>query len=278
MKISKLSEHIGVEVTGINLRQPLDAETKRLLGKAAVDNVCMVVRDQTFTPEEFNEAAGMFGEVMDQDHPKYSFPGLPGIKRHSNRNIDAAGNQIKEGMYWHTDGAYREAPPKFTLLYAVELPDSGGNTNVFSMRAAYESLSKEDRERLGQMKTLNFRLGSAARHRQNGNNVALMAQGKHTPMEHPLVRTNHDNGTKGLWFNPNTVENIVGMDPEQSQDFLYDLMDRLIRPEFTYSHTWRVGDLFMWDNRSSLHKVTFDYDFNQHRLHYHATIRGERPH
>ena len=278
LHVRKLSPHIGAEITGVDLRQPVDGETKALLNRAILENVCMVIRDQHFTPEEFARVAELFGEVQDQDHPKYSFPGLPTIKRHSNYNLDPAGNRIKEGLHWHTDGAFRDQPPKFTMLYAVELPDAGGNTNVVNMRAAYRSLPEELRQKVDAMRTNNVRMGSKARYRVNTNNVAIMAQGGQVANQHPLVRSIDDTGEKGVWFNPNTVENIIGMDPEESQNFLYDLMDKLIRPEFTYSHQWRLGDLFMWDNRSSMHKVNFDYDWNQHRLHYHATTRGERPH
>lgn len=276
MQITKLSTHVGVEVTGIDLRQPLDAQTARLLKTSLIDNIAMVIRDQKLTPEDLFRVAQSFGEVMDQDHPKYSFPGLPAIKRHSNRNLDTGGNPVKEGIYWHTDGAYRERPPQFTMLHAVELPDSGGNTNVANLRAGYQSLPEDFRRRLAGMRTHNVRLASRAEDR-NYNNLHIMRQGGQVPIEHPLVRTNADNGQKGLWFNPQTVENIVGMDPEETQDFLRDLMAQVIRPEFVYAHKWRLGDLLMWDNRSSMHKVNFDYDTSQHRLLYHAMTLGERP-
>ncbi len=276
MQVRKLSPNIGAEVTGIDLRQ-IDAETAERLNRTVLDNVCMVIRDQQFTPEEFDRAVRIFGEVMDQDNPQYSFPNLPGIKRHSNFNVDAYGNRVKEGIVWHTDGAYREQPPKYTILYAVELPDSGGNTNVVNMRAAYRWLPEETRKRLDGMTTNFVRLGSAAR-RRSPNIVATVAREGQTVRQHPLVRNIDGTGERGIWFHPNNVENIVGMDPEETQEFLHDLMDKTIRPEFVYSHAWKLGDVFMWDNRSSMHKVSFDYDFSQHRLLYHATILGERPH
>ena len=278
MQIRKLSPHVGCEVTGVDLRK-VDAEAIRRLNKAIEENVCMVIRDQTFTPEEFNDAMGtIFGEVMDQDHPKYSFPGLPGIKRYSNFNTDVAGNRMKTAEHWHTDGAYREQPPKFTILYALELPETGGNTEVCNMRAAFQALPEELRRRLEAMKTANVRAASKTRTYTNANNEAIMAQGDQVPNLHPLVRTVDGIAEKGLWFDPARVEHIVGMDPEESQDFLYDLLDKTIRPEFTYSHKWRVGDVFLWDDRSSLHRANYDYDWNQHRLMYQATILGERPH
>lgn len=276
MKVRSISPHIGAEVTDIDLSKPVDAETERLLKETIAENVAMVVRDQTLTPEDLYRVAQMFGEVMDQDHPKYSFPGLPHIKRHSNRNLDTAGNRVKEGTLWHTDGAYRLRPPKYTMLHAVELPDSGGNTNVVNLRAGYESLPAKTRRRLDAMRTHNVRLATHAPD-TNYNNRAIMDAGGPPPNVHPLVRTIPDNGKKTLWFNPNTVEYIDDMDPEETQAFLQDLLKDLLKPEFTYSHVWRVGDLLMWDNRSSMHKVDFDYDVNQHRLHYHAMTLGERP-
>jgi taurine dioxygenase len=277
MTVRKMSEHIGVEVTNIDLRQPLDAATKKRLHDLVVDNIVMVVRDQHFTPEEFHEAAKVFGELMDQDHPKYSFPGMPSVKRHSSFNLASDGQPVKEGIRWHTDGAFRLNPPKFTILYAVELPDSGGNTNVCNMRAAYRALPDDYRDKLDAMKTANVRQGSAARDKYNANNLAIMQAGGQVPNIHPLVRTNADNGEMGIWMNPTAIENIVGMDPESSQEFLADLMDRTVRPPFTYAHQWKVGDLVLWDNRQSMHKVDFDYDRSQHRLHYHAMTKGERP-
>ena len=278
MTVRKISENIGVEITGLDLGKPVDAATQKRLHDLVVENVAMVIRDQHLTPEQFQDAAKLFGELMDQDHPKYSFPGMPSIKRHSSFNVAADGEQVKEGIHWHTDGAFRLNPPKFTLLYAVELPSSGGNTNVVNMRAAYRALPEELRRKLDTMQTANVRLAPKSRDRYNANNIAIMAAGGQVPSIHPLVRTNDDNGEKGLWFNPATVDYIVGMDPESSQDFLHDLMEKTILPQFTYAHKWKVGDIYVWDNRQSMHKVDFDYDRSQHRLHYHAMTRGERPH
>ncbi len=277
MTVRKISEHIGVEVTGIDLGRPQDAATQKRLHDLVVENMAMVVRDQRLTPEQFQDAARMFGELMDQDHPKYSFPGMPSIKRHSSFNLGADGQPVKEGIRWHTDGAYRLNPPKFTILYAVELPDSGGNTNVCNMRAAYNALPADFRKKIDAMTTANVRQGSAARDKYNANNTAIMAAGGQVPNLHPLVRTNPDNGQKGIWMNPTAVENIVGMDPDSSQDFLANLMARTVCEPFIYAHTWKVGDLVLWDNRQSMHKVDFDYDRSQHRLHYHAMTKGERP-
>ena len=276
VEIRKLTPNIGAEVTGVDLRH-IDAETAQLLHQTVLDNVCMVIRDQHLAPEEFNAAAGLFGEVIVQDHPRFSFPGLPGIKRYSNFNTNVKGQRDKTSGHWHTDGAFREVPPKFVLLYAVEIPDTGGDTEIVNMRAGYQSLPEAERRKLELLKTANVRASSSARTHLNADNLAIMARGDQVPNIHPLVRTIEGVGEKGLYFDPSRVEYILGMDPEASQDLLHGLLDKVIQPAFTYAHKWRLGDVLMWDNRASLHRATYDYDWNQHRLMYHAMIQGERP-
>ncbi|MGY8993201.1 MAG: TauD/TfdA dioxygenase family protein [Rhodospirillales bacterium] len=276
LHIRKLSPHIGAEATGVDLRD-INTEEAHLLNQAVLDNVCMVIRDQHLTPEEFESAASIFGEVMDQDHPRYSFPGMPGIKRYSNFDTDIEGNRMKGSGHWHTDGSFREQPPKFVLLYAVEIPDNGGETEVVNMRAGYQSLPEETRRKLEPMKTAHVRASSSSRTDVGKNNLAIMAQGDQVPNFHPLVRTIEGAAEKSLYFSPPRVEYIAGMDPEASQDLLHNILDKVIRPEFIYTHKWRLGDIFMWDNRASLHRAVYNYDWNQHRLMYHATILGERP-
>ena len=132
MKITKLQDHIGAEVTGIDLRQPVDAETRQRLYDALAENVALVIRDQTFEPAEFQAAVEMFGELMEDQNRRYLVDGLPMISVLSNRHRDSEGKQAKvaTNANWHTDHTNQELPPKFTVLYALELPDSGGGTSV----------------------------------------------------------------------------------------------------------------------------------------------------
>ncbi len=277
MKITKLSPHIGAEVTGIDLRQPIDAETRRRLNEAVVENIALVVRDQHFDAPQFLAAASIFGEPSEQDPNKqrYSVPEAPLVRVVSSRHTDKNGNRVKPGARWHTDHTNMEVPPKYTILYALELPESGGDTNVANTRAGYESLPEDMKQRIVGMQTVNVYVASVAKHHDT-DREAIQATIKPQPILQPLVRTNPDNGTKAVYFHPNKTENIVGMDPEASQVLLDDLVGRLLQPEFIYSHKWRKGDMFLWDNRSSLHKASFDYDPAQHRKHYRVHIKGER--
>jgi taurine dioxygenase len=277
MKVTKLSPHIGAEVTGIDLRTEIGAEARRLLNAAVVENVALVVRDQEFTPQQYLAAVALFGEPMEQHFTQYALPDCPLVHEVSNRHVDKSGKRVKHGEGWHTDHTNHLRPPKYTCLYAVALPSKGGGTAVVNMRAGYEALPAETKQRIQGMQTVNVFQGSASGPRSGPSAEAQEAR-KPEPVLQPLVRTNPENGSKALYFHPLKTENIVGMNPAQSQSLLSELLQCAVRPEFTYIHQWRKGDMFLWDNRAALHRAQFDYDPNEYRLLYRVLVRGERPH
>ena len=139
MKISKVKEHIGAIVTGIDLAQPIDAATQKQLYDAAVNNVVLVIRGQAhITPAQLQTAGEMFGELMEDQNRRYLVDGFPLISVLDNRHKDSKGQPAKVGANatWHTDHTNQEMPPKFTMLYAVAVPDKGGATSVCNARAA----------------------------------------------------------------------------------------------------------------------------------------------
>jgi taurine dioxygenase len=276
MKVTRLGPHIGAEVTGVDLREPADAETRRRLNAAVVENVALVIRDQDFTPEQYLGAVALFGEPMEQHFTQYALPQCPLVHEVSNRHKDKTGKRVKHGAGWHTDHTNHVRPPKYTCLYAVSLPSSGGDTAVVNMRAGYVALPDSIKHKIEGMKTVNVFQGSASE-RYSGQSADAQIERKPEPVLQPLVRTNPDNSTKALYFHPVKTENIVGMAAAESQALLADLLERAIRPEFIYRHQWRNGDMLLWDNRAAMHRAYFDYDPEEYRLLYRVLVRGERP-
>lgn len=276
MQVTKFSPLIGAEVTGLDLRQPLDAETRGKLNAAVVDNVALVIRDQDFTPEQYLAAVSLFGEPMEQHFTQYALPNCPLVHEVSNRHQDKSGKRVKHGAGWHTDHTNHVRPPKYTSLFAVSLPSTGGDTAVVNMRAAYAALPSDIQQKLQGMKTVNVFQGSAAAN-YSGQSADAQAELKPEPVLQPLVRTHPDSGAKALYFHPVKTENIVGMNAADSQALLSDLLERSIKDKFIYRHQWRKGDMLIWDNRAAMHKAHFDYDPEQYRLLYRVLVRGELP-
>ena len=148
MKVTQLSPHIGAEVTGIDLRNPTDAESRRRLNAAVVDNVALVIRDQDFTPQQYLAAVALFGEPMEQHFTQYALPGCPLVHEVSNQHTDKSGKRVKHGAGWHTDHTNHVRPPKYTSLYAVALPPSAHPTTPFVAARENPGASMRSRCRL----------------------------------------------------------------------------------------------------------------------------------
>src|SRR5471030_668873 len=198
MKITKLKEHIGAEVTGIDLREAIDAATRQRLYDAAVDNVVLVIRGQEFSAAQYQSAAELFGELMEDQNRRYLVDGLPLVSVLSNRHKDSQGNTAKvaKNSTWHTDHTNQERPPKFTMLYPVALPDKGGATSFCNMRAAYEALPDDLKQRITGMKTANSLVSSARFKIANPDILSAQQELKTPPKIQPLVRTHPERGTK----------------------------------------------------------------------------------
>jgi taurine dioxygenase len=279
MQITKLKEHIGAEVTGVDLREPVDASTRQRLNDAVAEHVVLVIRDQQFSAEQYQAAAQLFGELMEDQNRRYLVDGLPLVSVLSNRHKDSQGNPAKVGKNatWHTDHTNQERPPKFTMLYPVALPDKGGGTSICNMRAAYNALSDTWKQRIDDMKTACSLISSARFKIANPDILQAQQASTVPPTIQPLVRTHPELGTKAIWFHKSKTEKIIGMEPEETQLFLEELLEAAIRPEFVYVHEYKLGDMLIIDNRSAMHKAGFDYDHSQHRMLYRILVRGDRP-
>jgi alpha-ketoglutarate-dependent taurine dioxygenase len=281
MKITKLKEQIGAIVTGVDLAAPIDAATQRQLYDAVVENVVLVIRGQNhLTPAQLQAAGELFGELMEDQNRRYLVDGFPLISVLDNRHMDSKGQPAKMAgnATWHTDHTNQERPPKFTMLYAVAVPEKGGETSVCNSRAAYEALPEELKRKIDGMKTENTLISSARFKNANPDIVKDQLESTKPPTIHPLVRTHPDTGTKAVWFHKSKTETVTGLTPEETQEFLQDLTDKITQPQFCYAHQYQPGDLLIIDDRASLHKAGFAADPNQHRRLYRMLVRGDRPH
>src|SRR5262249_3251684 len=163
MQITKVKEHIGAIVTGVDLARPVDGPTPKRLYDAAVEDVVLVIRGQAhLAPAQIQAAGEMFGELMEDQNRRYLVDGFPLISVLDNFQTDSQGNPAKVGKNstWHTDHTNQERPPKFTMLYAVAVPDKGGATHRCNPPAAYEGLPQELKRKITRMKTENTPINS----------------------------------------------------------------------------------------------------------------------
>ncbi|MED5472912.1 MAG: TauD/TfdA family dioxygenase [Pseudomonadota bacterium] len=272
-----LSEHTGVEAKGVDLSRPLDEETRSLLNQAFVKHSVLVIRDQTLTARQLRDAVQNFGEIFPQHNTRFSLPECPEIHYLSNKDRYPDGSRYIPGAGYHTDHSNAEIPPKATLLLAIELPTSGGDTQYVNMAAAYDALPEATKKQIAGLKAMHV-------YQSKHSTRKLMTLGdeakKRLPpaVYHPIVRTHPENGRKAIYINPIRIETIAGMKETDAQLLLRELLQHAIQERFQYRHKWKQGDLVMWDNRCLLHKANGDYDHEtQSRYLYRVMLQGDKP-
>jgi taurine dioxygenase len=274
--ITRLSDHTGAEVRGIDLRQPLDAETRARLNQAFTAHSVLVIRGQTLSPPEVLAAARLFGDVFPQHNTRFSLPECPEIHYLSNQDKFPDGRRYIPGEGWHTDHSNDVSPPKATILYAVTLPSHGGDTQYANMAAAFNALPQEQQRRIGDLRAIHVYQSSHSA-RQLMSLPSAAKERVPNAVLHPVVRTHPETGRKSIFINPIRIEGIVGMDHREALPLLDDLLAHATQERFQYRHRWQPGDMVMWDNRCLLHKANGDYDMNEMRYLYRLMLKGGVP-
>ncbi len=274
MNIRVVGDQIGVEVSGIDVKTMSDADFAKIY-QAWIDHNVMVVKGQDLTIPTFLAYSRRFGII--EPHPSKStrHPDYPEITMLGVNKFKPDGS-LNQTIYrrgaegWHTDGAYEKVPFKATQLYAVAIPDRGGDTYFASGYAAYDALPEHLKTRLEGVVGA-FTYGTPGLLNQEDENW--------TPALHPIIRTHRESGRKSLYFDRLKIVYLQGLEKAESDDLIADLKERMIQPNGQYVHKWEVGDIVIWDNRCSYHKAAGDYPPEQDRIHWRVSIKdfGERP-
>ena len=275
LEITKLSSHIGAEVLGLNLTEDFSKEVVDELNCLWLEHLVLVFRGQDLCQEDQLRVTEVFGEIGPLGRPKEFFPKgyseiLDNIMLISNIREDGEPiGALPDGdMMFHHDMLHAEIPHKGTLLYAVEVPNEGGNTLFASGYAAYDTLPDEVREPLeGKMAYHHYHYGST----HPGDDLGTPA---HSESTHPVFRTHDDTGKKAIYVNRLMTKSVVDVEDYEAGPLLDAVYDHSENREFVYEHVWRVGDLVLWDNRCSMHGRT-DFSENERRLMLRTTVKGE---
>ena len=274
VSISPISDALGAEANGVDLTRPLIQAEHDVLQQAVVENLVLVIRNQHLNPEQYLASVQLFGDTMPQHLTEMLMKDHPEIAVLDSRNAgaDADGTVYTTGSRdWHTDHTNHAKPPKFTALYAITLPKSGGgDTGFANMRKAFDNLPPSRQAELGTLQTINKIEDKAY--------VSAADKKKYGVLQsHPLIRTHPETGRKAIYIHPGKVAKIEGMSEEDSKGFVDNLMDQIIQPDVTYRHKWRIGDFVIWDNRAVVHLAHRDYDPTEGRVMQRVLVQGEAP-
>ena len=268
---------LGARIEGLDRRRANEPETAAMLNRALAEHLLVVVPGERMTPEETREFSKAFGRRQKQ-LLRYKRSGdVPDVSVMVS-TLMADGSTDKTAIRaedWHTDDSYFAVPAKATLLHSIEIPSRGGATWFCNMHSVFEALPEATRKRIDGLRAIHGYDTPRARNRPSARTPEEIAE---TPdVEHPLVRTHPETGRKALYLNPNRLDRIVGLPRAESDALLDELADEARKPRHHHGHVWSAGDVVVWDNRATMHRVVIDYPVGEKRIMHRVLIEGDRP-
>jgi len=273
LSLRRAAGALGAFVSGVGLADVAASDqVYTQVRRALNEHEVLFFRDQDTAPEVFASFAKRFGEVL--DHPAYA------TTEQSNavQILESTAQNPSKIEIWHSDMTFMGQPPSFTLLQGQIIPEVGGDTLWASATAAFGSLSKEMQELLAPLTAIHdFAHGFAESLAEPGGAERLApAIAANPPVEHPLVRTHPETGSKSIYVNRLFTTRIKQLSALESEHLLNFLYQHVIADEHTVRLSWRPGTVAIWDNRSTQHKPVNDF-FPQHRKMHRVTLRGDKP-
>jgi alpha-ketoglutarate-dependent 2,4-dichlorophenoxyacetate dioxygenase len=264
VKTRQIGPCFAAEVEGVDISQPLSAEDVAAIHAGMDRYAVLVFHDQkvddaqqlAFTQSlgSIEHAIGTSLRAPDEYRLPTTFADVSNLDkdnqvfaRDDRRRLFAIGNRL-----WHSDSSFKATPAKYSLLRAVSVPSRGGNTEFAYMVAAYDALDEETKAQAEDLICEHSQIFS--RQQLGFTDFTDEERARFAPVRQRLVRTHPSTGRKSLYLSSH-AGGIVGWPVPEARGFLRDLVEHATQRQFVYAHTWRVGDLVMWDNRQTMHRA-----------------------
>jgi taurine dioxygenase len=277
IKVTPTGKALGAEISGLDLKTISDDEFVAL-HLAWLEHLVLLVRGQQLSDTDliaFSRRLGALDWAPVQETGRRFVEGYPEIYVVSNiiENGVPIGSLGSGEAVWHTDMSYLEDPPKASMLYAIEIPTSGGNTYFCNMYRVYQLIPETLKRRIA---------GLTLKHDGTYNSGGYVRQGV-TPADdprtspgayHPMVCTHTETGRKMLYLGRRRNAYVGGLPISESEALLDELWSYASRDEVSWGHQWHTGDLVLWDNRCTMHRRDA-FDPDSRRILHRTQIKGE---
>lgn len=290
LEFKPLENSIGVECCGLDLSKPIDDSDAQALFDAWVEAGIILFRNTGHSPEQQIRLSQVFGTT--EEHPakflvqeeKYRelmiLDSDAQQKLSIYENDDNPGERFTGYIPWHQDMIFVPKPNHGALLRAVVVPGRGGETGWIDIGAAYDSLPEEMKSRIeGLEAEYHFctnhtkgKFGVNRKVRKVAGNVDNLPD--FPPVAHPLVMNHPISGRKILNISPLHLVGMFGMDPQEGDALLNELIDHIYQSRFSYVHRWQPDDMVLWDNWRVLHQA-FGWPVEERRLMQRTQILGD---
>ena len=272
---------LGAQMDGVDLCA-IDQEIFGSIHRAWLDHQVLLFRSQALDDEDLVAFSRRFGDLDQapvQETGRRFVEGVPEIYIVSNvmRDGEPIGSLGAGEAVWHTDMSYLRDPPKASVLYALEVPATGGDTSFCSMYAAWDALPAALQRRVETLRV---------KHDGTYNSGGYVRQGV-TPSDdprtspgtlHPLVVRHPETRRWALYLGRRRNAYIDGLSLDESNVLLDELWTYATQDSLTWRHQWRPGDVVLWDNRCTMHRRD-PFDAGSRRIMHRTQMKGgSRPH
>jgi taurine dioxygenase len=268
-QLRPLGAALGSEVLGVDLSQPIDDARFDWIARSFAEHPVLVFRGQRLGAAELAAFGRRFGAPRRHALVGYRHPDHPEVSWL--RNVDEAGDidwyGVKRATDWHTDSTYEEELPLAAMLHALEVPAQRGGTMFADMCAAYAALPAAMQQRLAGLVGLHGRTdGPAGARLYSPEEGERMTDKVYVEQRRPAVIAHPVTGRPILFVNPMHTHGFAGVARDEAWRLIEELAAHATQEKFVYYHSWRVGDLLIWDERATMHRGAGDYDPTERRV------------
>jgi taurine dioxygenase len=270
-----LTPHIGGRVKDLDVAAGLNTAQRAWLLRALLDRKVLVLPSQTLSAESFHAFAGGFGSLQHHVLRKYRHADYPGLSWLTNVATDGSVDSfgVTRATNWHSDGSYSVDPPALGMLYALEIPSRGGGTIFADMANAYDALPDATRQRLAGFNGLHRHGGGPGGGMYDGTLGDDQKEG-HEDVMHPAVTRHPQTERQVLYVNTTHTRKFAELAAARSVELINSLVEGATTPDNLYTHNWQVGDVLMWDQRSTMHRGAGDYPPTDRRVKLRAIVQS----
>ncbi|MDA0228693.1 MAG: TauD/TfdA family dioxygenase [Proteobacteria bacterium] len=265
---------LGAEIHGLDLTRPLTEADAAALRQALLQHVLLVFPEQHLTAGQLADFCRCFGPITRHILDQFHHPEEHDLCIISNVVENGKGRTTARtaGSYWHSDLSYLAEPAETSMLYGIEVPETGGDTLFCNMYAAYDALPEAMRARVAGLTAVhNIMSGTGA----DAKVPLTEAQRAKVPDAiHPIVRRHPETGRDALFVNPGFTRRVVELDAAAGGALLEQLFAHATQARFTYRHKWHAGDVTLFDGRASMHSATGGYTNADRRTLWRAFMGG----
>ena len=274
MRVEPLNKSFGAKVYDLRIPE-LGTEQLDAIYSLWLKYALLIFPEQNLNNDQQIKFAKNFGALEFDLSPISNVRGDGSIR---DANDDDIVKSLRGNMEWHHDSTYMPIQAKGAVFTAHTVPSKGGETGWADMRAAYDNLSENMKNKIEDLSAFHSyewsqkeRFGHKDPKVSEFNSYGFDIDPK--PLR-PLVKTHSETGRRCLTIGRH-INKIPGMSDLEAQNLAKELEQHACSNDnWVYHHSWTEGDAVIWDNRCLMHQACM-WDLNEARVMYHSRIEGD---